>query len=163
MKGRVRKEGIIIMLAVEDESMDVALEALRKRIARWTDKRPLFETSIPGLLLYRQDAPSRPQNALYEPSICLVAQGAKRALLGNESHVYDAHHYLIASVHLPSMVQIVEASREKPCLGLVLKLDRREISQLMVDGNLPKAGAQQTNRGMAIGETTPPLLVPSGG
>jgi AraC-like DNA-binding protein len=146
------------MPAVEDESMDVALEALRKRIARWTDKRPLFETVIPGLLLYRQDTPSRPQNALYEPSICLVAQGAKRALLGNESHVYDAHHYLIASVHLPSMVQIVEASREKPCIGLVLKLDRREISQLMVDGNLPKAGAQQTNRGMAIGETTPPLL-----
>ncbi len=146
------------MPAVEDENLDVALEALRKRIARWTDKRPLFETAIPGLLLYRQDAPSRPQNALYEPSICLVAQGAKRALLGNESHVYDAHHYLIASVHLPSMVQIVEASREKPCLGLVLKLDRREISQLMVDGNLPKAGAKQTNRGMAIGETTPPLL-----
>jgi AraC-like DNA-binding protein len=156
MKGRVRKEGI--MPAVEDESMDVALEALRKRIARWTDKRPLFETAIQGLLLYRQDAPSRPQNALYEPSIFLVAQGAKRALLGNESHVYDAHHYLIASVHHHSMVQIVEASREKPCLGLVLKLDRREISQLMVDGNLPKAGAQQTNRGMAIGETTPPLL-----
>ncbi len=146
------------MRDVENESMDVALEALRKRIARWTDKRPLLETAIPGLLLYRQDAPTRPQNAMYEPSICLVAQGAKRALLGNESYVYDVHHYLIASVHLPSMVQIVEASREKPCLGLVLKLDRREISQLMVDCNLPKPPEQPSNRGMAIGEVTPPLL-----
>ena len=47
------------------------------------------------------------------------------------------HHFLITSVDLPTVVQIIEASREKPCLGLMLKLDQREISQLMVDSNLP--------------------------
>jgi AraC-like DNA-binding protein len=73
-------------------------------------------------------------------------------------YVYDAHHFLITSVDLPTVWQIIEASREKPCLGLVLKLDRREISQLMVDSHLPQPRAQQSSRGMATGEVTLPLL-----
>jgi AraC-like DNA-binding protein len=72
--------------------------------------------------------------------------------------VYDAHHYLITSVHLPTVVQIIEASREKPYLGLRLMLDQREISQLMVDSNLPPPRVQQSSRGMATGEVTLPLL-----
>lgn len=44
--------------------------------------------------------------------------------------MYDTHHYLITSVHLPTVVQIVKATREKPYLGLKLKLDQREISQM---------------------------------
>jgi transcriptional regulator GlxA family with amidase domain len=95
---------------------------------------------------------------MYEPSICMVAQGAKRVLLGDDTYVYDAHHYLITSVHLPTVVQIIEASREKPYLGLRLMLDLREISQLMVDSNLPPPRVQQSSRGMATGEVTLPLL-----
>jgi AraC-like DNA-binding protein len=95
---------------------------------------------------------------MYEPSICMVAQGAKRVLLGEDTYVYDAQHYLITSVHLPTIVQIIDASRKKPYLGLRLKLDPREISQLMVDSNLPPPRAQQSSRGMATGEVTLPLL-----
>jgi AraC-like DNA-binding protein len=146
------------MQNIENNSVVLAMEALGKKIARWTDKSALFETAIPGLLLYRHDEPTLPRNAMYEPCICLVAQGAKRVLLGDDSFVYDARHYLIASVHLPTMVHIAEASSEKPCLGLVLKLDQREISQMMVDSNLPPPRAQQSNRGMMIGEVTMPLL-----
>jgi transcriptional regulator GlxA family with amidase domain len=88
----------------------------------------------------------------------MVAQGAKRVLLGDDTYVYDAHHYLITSVHLPTVVQIIAASREKPYLGLKLKLDQREMSQLMVDSNLPPPRVQQSRRGMATGEVTLPLL-----
>jgi AraC-like DNA-binding protein len=143
---------------IENNSRENAIKALGKNIARWTDKSALIETAIPGLLLYRHDEPTLPRNAMYEPCICMVAQGAKRVLLGDDSYVYDAHHFLIASVHLPTMVHIAEASKEKPCLGLVLKLDQREISQLMVDSNLPPPRAQQSNRGMMLGEVTMPLL-----
>ncbi len=61
-------------------------------------------------------------------------------------------------MHLPTVVQIIDASREKPCLGLMLKLDQREISQLMADSKLPAAAARQSSRGMATGEVTLPLL-----
>jgi AraC-like DNA-binding protein len=79
-------------------------------------------------------------------------------MFGEDSYVYDAHHYLVASVHLPTMVQIAKASPETPCLGMVLKLDPGEISRLAVDGNLPQPRAQQAGRGMLLGEVTPPLL-----
>ena len=135
-----------------------ALEALARSITRWADKPARFETAIPGLLFLRQDEPTEPESGMYEPSICMVARGAKRVLLGDDTFMYDAHHYLITSVHLPIMVQIVEASPEKPFLGLMLKLDQREISQLMVDSNLPPPRPQQSSRGMATGEVTLPLI-----
>ena len=152
----MRNEAII--QDIEINSMEVALEALGKSIARCTDKGEQHVTAVPGLSLRRRDAPPEPISGMYEPSVCLVAQGAKRVRLGDDTYVYDAHHYLITSVHLPTVVQIIDASREKPYLGLRLKLDQREISQLMVDSNLPPPRAQQSSRGMAIGEVTLPLL-----
>jgi AraC-like DNA-binding protein len=80
-------------------------------------------------------------------------------LLGDDTYVLDVHHFLITSVDLPTVVQIINASRKKPYLGLILKLDRREISQLMMDSDLPPPRAQPSSRGMAIGEVTVPLLI----
>jgi AraC-like DNA-binding protein len=148
----------IFKTAFENDSMEVALEALGKSIARWTDKGDQLETAIPALALWRRIEPTGPTSGMYELSICLIAQGAKRVLLGDDTYVYDAHHFLITSVDLPTVWQITEASREKPCLGLRLKLDQREISQLMVDSHLPLPRAQQSSRGMATGEVTLPLL-----
>jgi AraC-like DNA-binding protein len=139
-------------------NMENEIKELVKRIARWTDKGELHTTGIPGLSLFRRDESTEPISGMYEPSICLVAQGAKRVLLGDDTYVYDAHHYLITSVHLPTVVQIISASRAKPYLGLMLRLDMGEISQLMVDSNLPAPRTQQSSRGMATGEVTLPLL-----
>jgi AraC-like DNA-binding protein len=141
-----------------ENNMALALDALGRSIARLTDTGDQLVTAIPDLSLYRRDAPTQPASYMYEPSICLTAQGAKRVVLGDDVYVYDAHHFLITSVDLPAVWQVIKASREKPYLGLVLKLDRREISQLMADSNLPPPRAQQSSRGMAIGEVTLPLL-----
>ena len=108
--------------------------------------------------MFRRDEPTEPITGMYEPSICMVAQGAKRVLFGEETFVYDAHHYLITAVHLPTVVQIIEASREKPYLGLRLKFDQHELSKLMVDSHLPPPIKPQSPRGMATGEVTLPLL-----
>jgi AraC-like DNA-binding protein len=144
--------------ALENNNMEVALEALAENIARWTEKGDHIETAIPGLALYRREEPTQPTSGMYEPSICWAAQGAKRVMLGDDTYVYDPHHFLITSVDLPTVWQIIEASRKKPCLGLMLKLDQREISQLMVDSHLPPPRAQKSSRGMATGEVTLPLL-----
>jgi AraC-like DNA-binding protein len=144
--------------AGENNNMEIALGPLAKSIARWTDKPDRTMTAIPELSFFRRDEPTQPASAMYEPSICLTTQGAKRVLLGDDTYVYDAHHFLITSVDLPTVVQIVEASPEKPFLGLILIIDQREISQLMVDSNLPPPRAQQSSRGMATGEVTLPLL-----
>jgi len=142
----------------ENMNMEAVLIALGKSIARWTDTNDRVETSIPGLTLYRISEPTPPKSVMYEPRICVVVQGAKRALLGDETYVYDARHFLITSVDLPTIVQVVKASREKPCLGLMLRLDQREMAQLMLDSHLPTPRTQMSSLGMASGEITLPLL-----
>ena len=56
-----------------DSSMDVALKALGKSIARWADRPDRFITAIPGLSLFLRDEPTGPMSGMYEPSICLIA------------------------------------------------------------------------------------------
>ena len=146
------------MRNIDDNSLEIAIDALGKSIAQCTEKAELYTTSIPGLSLFRRDEPTEPMSGMYEPSICLAVQGAKRVILGEDTYVYDAHHYLITSVHLPTIVQIIDASPEKPYLGLRLKFDLREVSQLMVDSNLPQPRPQQSSRGMATGEMTVQLV-----
>jgi len=135
-----------------------ALEALAAGIARSTDQDERFTTAVPGLSLFRRDAPTDLVSATYPPSICLIAQGSKRVLLGEDAYVYDTRHYLITAVHLPAMVQILEASPERPYLGLRLTLDLQEVARLMVDSHLPVSREQQMSRGMATAEVTPELL-----
>jgi len=147
-----------ISASIVDNSLEIGVAALAERIARWTENGELHATAIPDLSLFRRNEPTEPISGMYEPSICLAVQGAKRVILGEDTYVYDAHHYLITSVHLPTIVQIIEASPEKPYLGLRLKLDLREISQLMVDSNLPQPRPQQSSRGMATGEMTLPII-----
>ena len=142
----------------ETNSMDVVLEALGQSIARWTDKGGLFETAIPGVSLARRDAPTPPTSSMYEPSLCVIAQGVKRVLLGDDTYVLDVRHFLITSVDLPTVVQILHASREQPYLSLLVQLDPREMAQLMADSHLPPPQAQPASRGMATGAVTVPLL-----
>jgi hypothetical protein len=134
---------------VEDDGLAVSIAELNKNIARWTEQGELHTTAIPGLSLFRRDQPTEPISGMYEPSVCLAVQGSKRVLLGEDTYLYNSSHYLITSVHLPTIVQIMEASPQKPYLGLRLKFDLREVAQLMVDSNLPQPRPQQSSRGMA--------------
>jgi AraC-like DNA-binding protein len=138
--------------------MVVALETLRESIARWTSEGEQNPGVIPALSFFREDGPSEPFSAVYEPCICMVMQGAKRVMLGNESYLYNPHQYLIASVDLPTFVQVIEASKEKPLLGLKLTFDMQQISQMLIDTNFPHHRAQKSDYGMATSEITLPLI-----
>jgi len=138
--------------------ISTARKILAKQIVRLTEKENRLESDIPGLLLFRYEAPTEPISAMYEPSICLVVQGAKRVRLGEEEYVYDANQYLITSVGLPVVASIIMASEEAPLLGLVFKLDLNVVSQLMVDSNLPASRSPNTGTGMAVSEVSAQLL-----
>jgi hypothetical protein len=73
-----------VKLRLENNSMEVALEVLGKSIARWTENGEQHITAVPGLSLFRREEPTEPISGMYEPSLCLVAQRAKRVLLGDD-------------------------------------------------------------------------------
>ncbi len=142
----------------EGDALDASRRALTNHISRWTENEHHLETKIPGLVLAKYEEPTPPKNGIYEPSICLVVQGAKRVLLGDDEYIYDADHFLITSVGLPVKASVLEASKETPLLGLVLKVDLRMVAQLMVDRSLPFSRTPQAGRGMAVSKVSVPLL-----
>ena len=79
--------------------------------------------------------------------------------LGEKEYLYDANNYLITSVHLPATFQVVNATQDEPYLGLLLKIDIHELSQLMIDSNLSVPRSRQPQRCIATGEVTLPLLM----
>jgi AraC-like DNA-binding protein len=92
------------------------------------------------------------------PSICLIGQGRKRLFLGEDVYIYDAHRFLITSVDLPVVTQILEASSERPYLGLTMELDLRMIAQLMLDNDIPLSRPANDRLGIAVSEVSVPLL-----
>ncbi len=135
-----------------------ATQKLAKLIDRWTGDANQYDTPISGLRFSRWTTPTPPTSYTHNPSICLIAQGRKRVLLGEESFIYDANHFLISSVDLPIIANIVEASEEQPYLGLIMELDLTEISQLIVDSELAFAQSKEAQKGIAVGELSESLL-----
>lgn len=142
----------------EEENLASAKGSFAEKIARLTLINDTPETAIQALTIRRCEAPTELTSYIHEPSICLIAQGAKRVHLGEDVYEYDAHHYLITSVNLPLVAQVLEASKEKPYLSLKLILDQREIAQMMVDTHLPMPQIKQAERGIAVSEVSLPLL-----
>ncbi|EGQ8499863.1 AraC family transcriptional regulator [Vibrio parahaemolyticus] len=135
-----------------------ATQKLAKLIDRWTGNANQYDTPISGLRFSRWTTPTPPTSYTHNPGICLIAQGRKRVLLGEESFIYDANHFLISSVDLPIIANIIEASEEQPYLGLIMELDLTEISQLIIDSELAFTQSKEAQKGIAVGELSDSLL-----
>jgi len=133
-------------------------DGLADGIARWTTGKNRFDTPIRGLSLHRWETPTEPTSYMLAPSICLIGQGRKRLFLGEDTYVYDSHRYLITSVDLPVVSQIIEATPEKPYLGLTMEMDLRVITQLMMDHHAQSVRPAKDRLGIAVSEVTMPLL-----
>ena len=142
----------------EEEQRRVALEDLCAKIARWTDKNEICESSIPGLHLYQLPEPTLPMSVVAEPSVCLIAQGAKQFIVGEETLEYSPERYLLTSVHVPAIAHVSEATPDRPYLGLRLCFNKQQLMELVSDSELPPPRNSQPERGMAVGTLTLPLL-----
>lgn len=91
----------------------------------------ICSTAMPHVSLIRADAPSTPTPAVYEASLCIIAQGSKRVSIGEHSVVYDAAHYLLVSVDLPLVGHVLDASPERPYLCCKIDLDAAMLADLM--------------------------------
>ena len=78
---------------------------------------------MPGLHLQRNSSPMVSVHGLYGPALCMIAQGSKEVLVGDDRYRYDPAHYLLVTVELPIVSWVLEASKERPYLSLHLELD----------------------------------------
>ena len=134
------------------------LSTLVDLIGRHAPGDGTFTSRLPGVKLIRASAPTLSMPVIYEPTICIVAQGRKQAALGQTRYVYDPARYLTASVELPVMGSVIEASEAEPYLCLQLDLDLAELADLVLR-HPPLAGAPVAPaEGLALNDVSPALL-----
>ncbi|HEY0793615.1 MAG TPA: AraC family transcriptional regulator [Chthoniobacterales bacterium] len=84
-----------------------------------------------------------PRSAIaYEPGIFIVVQGRKTGYLGRRRFVYDANNYLVLTVPLPFECE-VEATPEKPLLGLKIGVTPATVAELLMQIEHPALGKQR--------------------
>ena len=90
-----------------------------------------FDLRVPGVHVTRTSRIHKElAHGVLHPSLCVVAQGAKRVLLGPDIFEYDASRMLVYSVDVPIAAQVTEASGAAPFLGLRVDLDPARIAEL---------------------------------
>lgn len=116
----------------EAQRMQANREELVERIARCVREDGSTQP-LKGLYLHRLSVPRGPVHGVTQPSFCVIAQGSKDVLLGESLYHYDPMHYLLATVGLPSVSQVLEASKERPYLSLRLDLPPTLVGAVMVE------------------------------
>ncbi len=149
-------------IANKEQSPRVAefREELRRKIAAHTLNAGAHATAILGLTLFRRTAPSPCYPVTGEPSLNVFVQGRKRITLAGTTYLCDASTFLLFSVDVPVVSQIVAASEDMPLLSLLLKLDMAVVREILSQEEFHAPDGSSPARGIAIGKTTVDLLKP---
>src|SRR5580658_8030093 len=117
-----------------------------------------MQTEIPNLRLYRRSVPTACASAAYEPSLVVFVQGQKRINVGKTIYVCDGSNFLLTSVDLPVVSQVIAATERKPILGLLLKLEMPAVREILSQQEFHVREESADARGMAVGVTSVELL-----
>lgn len=113
--------------------MTTGASRLAQAIDRYSDGDGLHPTALPRVQLIRCSRPVEALHELHKPALCIVAQGRKRVILGDRLYEYDRDRYLVVSVDVPIIGEILQASPEQPYLCLRLDLDPALLSALWIE------------------------------
>ena len=119
----------------EQQRIQINRDELVERIARALPENGDLEV-FPGFFLARSSQPTEMTHSVFTPAFCVIAQGSKQVLLGEEVFRYDPGHYLISTVDLPIVSQVVEASTEQPYLSFRLSLDASLVASVMMESGI---------------------------
>lgn len=114
------------------QRMQASREELVERIAGAVREDGVAEPLV-GLHLGRLSKPLEEVHGVLEPSFCVIAQGSKEVLLGESRYRYDPFHYLLATIDLPTVRRVLEASKERPYLSFRLELPPALVGSVMVE------------------------------
>ncbi len=132
-------------------------EELVKRITRAITHDGEIQPLL-GVHLARVSVPREPLHSVLEPSLCLIAQGSKEVLLGESRYRYDPAHYLLATLDLPRISQVLEASKERPYLSFRMVLTPDLVSTVMVEAGVPLPPGGTPVRAMSVSPLDEALL-----
>jgi AraC-like DNA-binding protein len=141
----------------EAQQMQANRAELVERIARAIPEDGAGEP-LTGLHIHRSSMPMEPTHGVTIPSFCVIAQGSKEVFLGESRYQYDPFHYLLATVELPTVGRVLEASKERPYLSLRLELDPTLVGAVMAEAGHASPQNQANVRAINVGSLDASLL-----
>ncbi|MCM3789687.1 AraC family transcriptional regulator [Domibacillus indicus] len=131
---------------------------IARLIEHFSNQDGVHPTPIPSLFLIRESIITEPISRVNEPSFCIILQGEKEVLLGEERFLYGAGHYIVASVDLPVTGQVIKASTESPYLALKLEFTSSQILEVLNETDIQSDRRKNAKRAMFVSEVEPSLL-----
>lgn len=108
-------------------------QALLAKVQALSAVDGLLETAIPGLKIFQRSEDASGSPTVYEPMLCVLLQGEKRIDVGPQSFAFHECECLLIPVMLPVVGRVINASPERPYVGISFDLDMRELAELVID------------------------------
>ena len=131
------------------------LAELRERVA-WLAGDSPRPREVFGMKVFSTTRTTAPLGNVAEPVVSLVAQGAKRSVLGRRAFDYLAGQYLVVTVDLPLTSHITAASDAEPFSACACRRPP-VIARLLLESRLP-AQAAPGGPAIAVSDATPDLF-----
>lgn len=106
------------------------LKALRVLLEQNSKNDGITPTAIPGVEIFKATSTTVPLPVVYEPSLCVLAQGQKQVFMDRNIFDYKAGEFLTVTVDLPLHSQITQATPAEPYLLLKVDIDAASIAEL---------------------------------
>jgi len=131
-----------VVLGAVNNRLDAGRKELAERITTAFTGLGLLEI-FPGIGIARACSPTHPLHSVFTPAFCVIAQGSKKVMLGDETFKYDPGHYLIATVDLPIISCVLDASDDLPYLSFKMDLEPTLVADVLIDSgiDLKESGA----------------------
>jgi AraC-like DNA-binding protein len=131
--------------------------AVSNHLDRRPDSGPLYASAIEAMSFMRTEDLLGPTHLIYKPSLCIVLQGAKQAMIGSEVFPFSAGRYLAVSVDLPVLGQLTRASAAEPYIAMMLDLDADLLLTVVAEiGERPKSKGG-SNSGVFVADLGPQM------
>jgi AraC-like DNA-binding protein len=129
------------------------MQANREELVEWIARAMRADGTaqpLQGLHLSRYCSPTEPLHGVSDPSVCVIAQGSKGVLLGDSRYQYDPLHYLLVTIELPHVSQVLEASQARPYLSLRLELAPTLVGEVLLEAGHASPRAHADVRAIAV-------------
>ncbi|KQX44702.1 MULTISPECIES: AraC family transcriptional regulator [unclassified Paenibacillus] len=131
---------------------------LAKLIERHSGQDGVYLTAIPSLFFIHNSKVTEPVYRVYKPSLCFIAQGSKEILLAQERFEYGPADYLISSMNLPVIGQVIKASLDVPYLSFKLEFTQSQILEVLNNSEIQITPKENAKRAMFVGQIEVPIL-----
>lgn len=136
------------------------LHSLASLIAKFAPRDGRFDLPVSGGIHVVKATRTNPESthAMSKPGMCIVAQGAKRVILGQAVYEYDASRMVVYSAEVPVGARVIKASREEPYLCLVIQIDPQRLAELVLKVFPHGLSTSYETQAIYVGNSNPKIV-----